>query len=415
MSEVREKGAVLKKAARLTALASTEEKNHALAKIADALEASCEEIIAANALDMENGRKNGISQSIADRLLLTEARIKDIAGAVRDLIDLPDPIGEVMEEWTRPNGMKITKIRVPMGVIGMIYEARPNVTVDAATIALKTGSAIMLRGSSSALNSNKALTAVMQRALADTALPPVAVQLIEDGSHECVKEMQRLNEYLDLLIPRGGAGLIREIVENSSVPVIETGTGNCHIYIDESADVQMAIDIALNAKTQRPSVCNAAETVLINENWAKENLSALVKALEGAGVRFHGCEKMRAIYPEMAAAEEKDWAEEYLDLEIAAKIVSGLEEAVEHIYRYGTKHTETIITENGENAALFQRAVDAAVVNHNVTGRMTDGGMFGFGAEIGISTQKLHARGPMGLREICSYKYLVSGNGQIRR
>lgn len=415
MSEVREKGAILKKAARLTALASSAEKNAALAAIADALEASCDEIIAANAVDMENGRKNGISQSIADRLLLTEGRIKDIAAAVRELIELPDPIGEVLEEWTRPNGMKISKVRVPMGVIGMIYEARPNVTVDAATIALKTGSAIMLRGSSSALNSNKALTAVMQRALADTALPAEAVQLIEDGSRDCVKEMQRLNEYLDLLIPRGGAGLIREVVDNSSVPVIETGTGNCHIYVDESADLEMAINIALNAKTQRPSVCNAAETLLVNENWAKENLAALVSALENAGVRFHGCEKMRAIYPEMAAAGEKDWAEEYLDLEIAAKIVSGLDEAVEHIDRYGTRHTETIITENAENAALFQRAVDAAVVNHNVTGRMTDGGMFGFGAEIGISTQKLHARGPMGLREICSYKYLVSGNGQIRR
>lgn len=415
MSEVREKGAILKKAARLTALASSAEKNAALAAIADALEASCDEIIAANAVDMENGRKNGISQSIADRLLLTESRIKDIAAAVRELIELPDPIGEVLEEWTRTNGMKISKVRVPMGVIGMIYEARPNVTVDAATIALKTGSAIMLRGSSSALNSNKALTAVMQRALADTALPAEAVQLIEDGSRDCVKEMQRLNEYLDLLIPRGGAGLIREVVDNSSVPVIETGTGNCHIYVDESADLEMAINIALNAKTQRPSVCNAAETLLVNENWAKENLAALVSALENAGVRFHGCEKMRAIYPEMAAAGEKDWAEEYLDLEIAAKIVSGLDEAVEHIDRYGTRHTETIITENVENAALFQRAVDAAVVNHNVTGRMTDGGMFGFGAEIGISTQKLHARGPMGLREICSYKYLVSGNGQIRR
>ena len=415
MSEVRTKGAELKKASRLTALATSEEKNTALAAIADALEASCAEIIAANAVDMENGKKNGISQSIADRLLLTEGRIRDIAAAVRELIGLPDPIGEVMEEWTRPNGMRITKVRVPMGVIGMIYEARPNVTVDAATIALKTGSAIMLRGSSSALNSNKALVAVMQKALENTALPPAAIQLIEDKSHNCVKEMQRLNEYLDLLIPRGGAGLIREIVDNSSVPVIETGTGNCHIYVDETANVKMAVDIALNAKTQRPSVCNAAETLLINEAWAKEHLAALVDALKEAGVCLHGCEKMLAIYPDMAAAVEKDWSEEYLDLEIAAKIVSGVSEAVEHIDRYGTKHTETIISESSENAAFFQRAIDAAVVNHNVTSRMTDGGMFGFGAEIGISTQKLHARGPMGLREICSYKYLVSGNGQIRR
>lgn len=415
MSEVREKGAILKKAARLTALASTEEKNDALAKVAEAIMDNEGRIREANAIDMTFGSDNGMSPHIADRLHLTGDRIRGMAEAVRELIDLPDPIGEVMEEWTRPNGMTISKVRVPMGVIGMIYEARPNVTVDAATIALKTGSAIMLRGSYSAIHSNRTLTKIMQEALTASKLPADAVQLIESGGHDCVKEMQRLNEYLDLLIPRGGAGLIREIVENSSVPVIETGTGNCHIYIDESADVQMAIAIALNAKTQRPSVCNAAETVLINENWAKENLAALVTALEGAGVRFHGCEKMRAIYPEMAAAGEKDWAEEYLDLEIAAKIVSGLDEAVEHIDRYGTRHTETIITENAENAALFQRAVDAAVVNHNVTGRMTDGGMFGFGAEIGISTQKLHARGPMGLREICSYKYLVSGNGQIRR
>lgn len=415
MSEVRTKGAELKKAAKLTALATGEEKNAALAAIADALEKSSSEIIAANAADMENGRKNGISPSIADRLLLTEARIKDMASAVRELIELPDPIGEVLDRWTRPNGMEITKLRVPMGVIGMIYEARPNVTVDAATIALKTGSAIMLRGSSSALNSNRALTAVMQRALQGTALPPSAVQLIEDRSHDCVKEMQRLNEYLDLLIPRGGAGLIREIVDNSSVPVIETGTGNCHIYIDESAQLPMAVDIVLNAKTQRPSVCNAAETLLISENWGSANICALADALIAAGVRIHGCEKMRVLYPGLEAAGEKDWAEEYLDLDIAAKIVSGVGEAVEHIDRYGTKHTETIISESAENAALFQRAVDAAVVNHNVTGRMTDGGMFGFGAEIGISTQKLHARGPMGLREICSYKYLVSGNGQIRR
>ncbi|MDD6188615.1 MAG: glutamate-5-semialdehyde dehydrogenase [Clostridiales bacterium] len=415
MSEVREKGAILKKASRVMALAGSEEKNAALAAIADALEADCGEITAANAVDMEIGKKNGMSQSIADRLLLTESRVSDIASAVRELIGLTDPVGEIMEEWTRPNGMTIRKVRVPMGVIGMIYEARPNVTVDAAAIAIKTGSAIMLRGSSSALNSNKALVAVMQKALKNTALPSDTVQLIEDKSHDCVREMQRLNEYLDLLIPRGGAGLIREVVDNSSVPVIETGTGNCHIYIDETADVKMAIDIVLNAKTQRPSVCNAAETLLINENWAKEHLTELVDALKAAGVEIHGCDKMLAVYPNMDAAGERDWSEEYLSLQIAAKIVSGVAEAIDHIDRYGTKHTETIISENPENAALFQRSVDAAVVNHNVTSRMTDGGMFGFGAEIGISTQKLHARGPMGLREICSYKYLVSGNGQIRR
>lgn len=415
MNEVYKKGAVLKAASHLTALTSTEEKNQALAAIATALENNSDSILAANALDMENGRKNGISQSVADRLLLTRQRISDIADSVRELITLPDPIGEVMEEWTRPNGMRIQKIRVPMGVIGMIYEARPNVTVDAATIALKTGSAIMLRGSSSALNSNRSLTEVMQQALTGTAFPTSAIQLIEDKSHDCVKEMLQLNEYIDLLIPRGGTHLIREVVKNSSVPVIETGTGNCHIYIDETADLKMAIEITLNAKTQRPSVCNAAETLLINESWACKYLPELISSLNEAGVKLHGCEKLTALYPGIPKATRKDWSEEYLDLELAVKIVSDVKEAIDHIMRYGTRHTETIITETPANAALFQRTVDAAVVNHNVTSRMTDGGMFGFGAEIGISTQKLHARGPMGLKEICSYKYLVSGNGQIRR
>ena len=414
MNEVEAKGALLKEASRKTALLSAEDKNAALAAIAAALEANAGVIIDANAADMEAGRRNGMPQPMLDRLLLTEKRIGDIAGAVRELITLQDPVGEVMEEWTRPNGMNIKKIRVPMGVIGMIYEARPNVTVDAATIALKTGSAIMLRGSSSAINSNRALAAIMRRALEKTAVPSDAVQLIEDRSHECVRQMQRLNEYLDLLIPRGGQGLIREVVDNSSVPVIETGIGNCHIFIDESADEKMAISIVLNAKTQRPSVCNAAETLLIHETWAEKHLPALVAALKEAGVTLHGCEKMRGLYPDIAQAGEKDWAEEYLDLEVAAKIVSGIDEAMEHIARYGTRHTETIITESAQNAEKFERGVDAAVVNHNVTSRMTDGGMFGFGAEIGISTQKLHARGPMGLREICSYKYIVSGNGQIR-
>ena len=414
MNEVEAKGALLKEASRKTALLSAEDKNAALAAIAAALEANAGVIIDANAADMETGRRNGMPQPMLDRLLLTEKRIGDIAGAVRELITLQDPVGEVMEEWTRPNGMNIKKIRVPMGVIGMIYEARPNVTVDAATIALKTGSAIMLRGSSSAINSNRALAAIMRRALEKTAVPSDAVQLIEDRSHECVRQMQRLNEYLDLLIPRGGQGLIREVVDNSSVPVIETGIGNCHIFIDESADEKMAISIVLNAKTQRPSVCNAAETLLIHETWAEKHLPALVAALKEAGVTLHGCEKMRGLYLDIAQAGEKDWAEEYLDLEVAAKIVSGIDEAMEHIARYGTRHTETIITENAQNAEKFERGVDAAVVNHNVTSRMTDGGMFGFGAEIGISTQKLHARGPMGLREICSYKYIVSGNGQIR-
>ena len=414
MSEVIEKGTILKEASRRLALCSTAEKNEALERIAAALEASCAEVLSANGEDLRRGREAGMSDSLLDRLALSEKRIADMAAAVRELIDLPDPVGQVLEQWTRPNGMTITKVQVPMGVIGMIYEARPNVTVDAATIALKTGSAILLRGSGSALSSNRALVAVMRRALADSALPEEAVQLIEDPSHDTVREMGQALGLIDLLIPRGGAGLIQRVVRESAVPVIETGVGNCHIFVDESARPDMAVAITLNAKTQRPSVCNAAETLLIHEAWPRAYRDRLLNALWDAGVTLHGDEALRQLYPRMLPAEEKDWAEEYLGLEMAVKLVAGVDEAIAHITRYGTRHTETILTENADNAARFQRSVDAAVVNHNVSGRMTDGGMFGFGAEIGISTQKLHARGPMGLREICSYKYLVSGNGQVR-
>ena len=413
-SEVRVKGQILKNTASEIAMLTTKQKNDALIAIADALIEKADDIIKANALDLEEGKKNGISTSLCDRLMLDIKRITDIANAVRELVNLEDPVGEIMEEWERPNGMIIKKVRVPMGVIGMIYEARPNVTVDAATIALKTGNAIMLRGSKSALNSNIKIVEVMHEALSKTDLPKEAIQLITDPSHDSVNEMLRLNGLIDVLIPRGGEKLIKQVVNNASVPVIETGVGNCHLYIDESADVDMVVSIAVNQKTQRPAVCNALETVLINEKWAKENLSTLVDALKEKGVSFSGCPKMRAIYPEMAEANEDDFSKEYLDLKIAAKIVTDINEAVEHIDRYGTKHTETIITENQDNADYFQRRVDAAAVNHNVSGRFTDGGMYGFGAEIGISTQKLHARGPMGLKEITSYKYLVCGNGQIR-
>ena len=413
-SEVMTKGLILKSVAPKMSMLTTEQKNNALISIANALVERTDEIVAANALDLENGKKNGISDSLADRLMLNERRIADIASAVKELVALSDPVGEIIDEWQRPNGMIIKKVRVPMGVIGMIYEARPNVTVDAATIALKTSNAIMLRGSGSALNSNKKIVEVMKSALEATDVPADAIQLIEDPSHDSVNEMLKARGIIDILIPRGGERLIKQVVSNASVPVIETGVGNCHIYIDESADVDMAVNIAINQKTQRPSVCNAAETLLINERWAEKNLKTLVDALKQKGVAFTGCEKMLAIYPDMQKAEEDDWAKEYLDLKIAAKIVKDVDEAIEHIDRYGTKHTETIITENQENADYFQRRVDAAAVNHNVSGRFTDGGMYGFGAEIGISTQKLHARGPMGLKEITSYKYLVCGNGQIR-
>lgn len=413
-SEVITKGLILKEQAPIMSMLSSKQKNDALLSIADALIECSDEIINANSVDLENGKNEGITDSLADRLMLNEKRIKDIANSVRELVNLDDPIGEIIDEWTRPNGMTIKKVRVPMGVIGMIYEARPNVTVDAATIALKTGNAIMLRGSKSALNSNKKIVEVMKNALSKTDVPREAVQLIEDPSHDSVNEMLKANGIIDILIPRGGEKLIKQVVNNASVPVIETGVGNCHIYIDESANIDMAVNIAVNQKTQRPSVCNAAETVLINENWAEKNLKTLVDALKEKGVAFTGCERMLEIYPDMQKAEEDDWAKEYLDLKIAAKIVKDIDEAIAHIDRYGTKHTETIITENKENADYFQRRVDAAAVNHNVSGRFTDGGMYGFGAEIGISTQKLHARGPMGLKEITSYKYLVCGNGQIR-
>ena len=414
MSEVTQKGASLKEASRKIALNTTKEKNEALLEISKALEESTKEIVAANSLDMQEGKKQGISDSLADRLMLDEKRIKGIANAVRQLVDLPDPIGELIESWERPNKMHIEKVRVPMGVIGMIYEARPNVTVDAATIALKTGNAIMLRGSKSALNSNMKIVEVMKNALSKTAVTPDAIALITEPSHDSVNEMLKLNEYLDLIIPRGGESLIKNVVNNATVPVIETGTGNCHIYIDSSADADMAIKIAINQKTQRPGVCNAAETLLIHKDWAKDHLKELVDALREKGVRFAGCEKMLGVYTDMKKADENDWSKEYLDLAIAAKIVDNIDEAIEHINRYGTRHTETIITENEDNAREFQLRVDAAAVNHNVSGRFTDGEMYGFGAEIGISTQKLHARGPMGLKEITSYKYLVSGNGQIR-
>lgn len=413
-SEVITKGLILKSVAADLSMLTTKQKDDALLAIADALIEHSDDIVAANAVDLENGKKNGISDSLADRLMLNDKRIADIANAVKELVALDDPVGEIIDEWQRPNGMIIKKVRVPMGVIGMIYEARPNVTVDAATIALKTGNAIMLRGSGSALNSNKKIVEVMKSALTNTDVPSDAVQLIEDPSHESVNEMLKARGIIDILIPRGGEKLIKQVVNKASVPVIETGVGNCHIYIDETADVDMAVNIAINQKTQRPSVCNAAETLLINEKWAEKNLSALVNALKEKGVAFTGCERMLEIYPDMTKAGEDDWAKEYLDLKIAAKIVKDIDEAIEHIDRYGTKHTETIITENKKNADYFQRRVDAAVVNHNVSGRFTDGGMFGFGAEIGISTQKLHARGPMGLKEITSYKYLVCGNGQIR-
>ncbi len=402
-----------KDAAVKLAVATTEEKNRALHLIADALMERCEEILSANKLDTDAARAKGTGSAMIDRLTLTEARICDIAEGVRQVADLPDPVGEEIESFTRPNGLKIKKVRVPLGVIGMIYEARPNVTVDAAVLALKAGSAVLLRGSGSALNSNLAIVKVMREALKNTNIPEDAIALVGGVSHDVVDEMMSLRGYIDLMIPRGGAGLIRRVVDGCRVPVLETGVGNCHIYVDKYADAKMAERILINAKTQRPAVCNAAETLLVHT--ARRDLAlALCESLKTAGVTVHGCPEICKLFPEAIPAEEVDYTDEYLSLHMAVKIVESEDDAIAHIRRYGTGHTEAIITSCPEAAEKFTREVDASSVNVNASTRFTDGFQFGFGAEIGISTQKMHARGPLGLREITSFKFIVEGNGQVR-
>jgi glutamate-5-semialdehyde dehydrogenase len=412
MNELLIKAEQLQQAAKTLALLSTEEKNEALTRIAEALIKQKEWILQENEKDVALGKEQGLSPALIDRLQLTSERIEQIVDGVRQVADLPDPIGEIVEEWTRPNGLRIQTIRVPLGVIGMVYEARPNVTVDAASLCLKTGNAVLLRGSSSALHSNKALVHVMKEALRDSAIPADAIQLLEDTSREAAQQMFRLNGYLDVLIPRGGAGLIRSVIENATVPVLETGVGNCHIFIDESAQKQMAIDIVLNAKLQRPSVCNAVETVLIHQNWPYVN--DLVETLHARGVELRGDSQLASSYSFIQQAAEADWSTEYLAPILAVKLVQNVKEAVDHINRYGTKHSEAIISEQNDNVRFFFQAIDAAVLYHNASTRFTDGEQFGYGAEIGISTQKLHARGPMGLRAITTTKSLVYGTGQIR-
>ena len=411
--KILEQAKAAKIASRVLACVTTDEKNRALGLIADALEKRCGEILAANALDVEAARAKGTSESMIDRLSLTGPRISAIAEGVRQVADLPDPVGEVVEKTTRPNGLVISKVRVPLGVIGMIYEARPNVTVDAAALTLKAGSAVLLRGSGSAMHSNETLVRVIRDALRGTAIPEEAVDLIDGTSHDSVDEMMCLRGYIDLMIPRGGAGLIRRVVEGSRVPVLETGVGNCHVFVDETADADMAERIVINAKTQRPSVCNAAETLLVHRG-RPDMLKRLCSALAENGVTVHGDEEVCALIEGAVHATEKDFAEEFLSLDMAVKLVGSVDEAIEHITRYGTGHTEAIVTESRENADHFVRSIDAAAVNVNASTRFTDGFEYGFGAEIGISTQKMHARGPLGLREITSYKYIVEGNGQIR-
>ena len=403
-------------AARRLAAATTGDKNNALLAMAAQLQAQTDAILAANARDVARAKENGMSQSMLDRLSLSKDRIDGMADGVRQVAALPDPIGEVMDGFRRPNGLKIEKVRVPLGVIGIIYAARPNVTSDAAALCLKAGNAAILRGGKEAIDSNTAIANALRDGLAAAGLPADAVQLIPDTSRETATRLMRLNEYLDVLIPRGGAGLIRSVVENATVPVLETGTGNCHIYVDASADIDMACAITVNAKASRPSVCNAAETLLVHEAIAEKALPALGKALAKAGVRLHADDRSRALMAGVNAvpATEQDWATEYLDYDMAVKVVPSLEAAIDHITRYSTGHSECIVTDSQSAAQQFVDQVDAAAVYVNASTRFTDGGEFGLGAEIGISTQKLHARGPMGLRELTTCKYIITGNGQIR-
>jgi glutamate-5-semialdehyde dehydrogenase len=403
-----------KKAALQLATASTREKNEALRLIAEGLVEKEKAILEANQIDLEEADRKGISPALRDRLLLTEARIREMAQGLREVIELKDPVGEVVAGWKIPNGLEIKKVRVPLGVVAMIYEARPNVTVDAAGLCLKSGNAVILRGSSVAWNSNLALTSIIREALSQTRLPADSVQYLEDPSHEAAQDLMQLVGYIDVLIPRGGEALIRSTIENAKVPVIETGVGNCHLYIDETADLEMAKKIVINAKCQRPGVCNAAETLLVHASVAEKFLPVIGEALKERGVEMFGCPRTCQLIPYSQPATEEDWKTEYLDLKIAIKVVESIKEAIDHINTYGTRHSEAIITNDYANARRFQAEVDAAAVYVNASTRFTDGGQFGMGAEIGISTQKLHARGPMSLTELTSTKFVIDGSGQIR-
>jgi glutamate-5-semialdehyde dehydrogenase len=403
-----------KVAATILATTPRAAKDAALLAIADALEAHADDVLRANAVDVERGRADGLTEAFLDRLRLDKARLHAIADAVRDAAALPDPVGEVVRGGVLPNGLELRQIRVPLGVVGIIYEGRPNVTVDAAALCLKSGNAALLRGSSSALSSNEALVAVMQKALTGAGLPADAVQLVPGAGHEPAKHLMRARGLVDVLIPRGGAGLIRSVVEESTVPVIETGVGNCHVYVDADADLDMAITVLLNAKTHRPSTCNTAETLLVHADVAAEFLPRVLAALADAGVTVHGDAAVAAVDSAVVPATADDWDLEYLSLDLAAAVVPSLAAAVEHIRAHGTSHSEAIITRSQSAAREFVAQVDAAAVLVNASTRFVDGGEFGFGAEIGISTQKLHARGPMGLPELTSTKYVVIGDGHVR-
>lgn len=414
MSYISALGEKAKKAKSVLASSSGETRNKALYEIAKALRENSEKIIEANRIDVEKGKENGLTPSLIDRLSLDSGRIEGMAKGAEDIAALSDPIGRAVGGTTRPNGLRIEKISVPLGVIGVIYEARPNVTADAAALCIKSGNAVILRGGKEAINSNLAIAGVMREAVKKAGLPEDVICFVEDTSRDSAKELMRLNGYIDVLIPRGGAGLIKSVVENSSVPVIETGAGNCHIYIDETADAQMAADIVFNAKTSRPSVCNACESLVIHSAALERVLPLVCEKLREKNVEIRGDERAAGTVEGIIPATDEDWGKEYLDYIISVKTVDSVEEAIEHINHYSTGHSESIITCDFASAMKFQQQVDSAAVYVNASTRFTDGGEFGFGAEIGISTQKLHARGPLGLSELTSQKYIISGSGQIR-
>ena len=416
MTVLEEMGKRAKEASKLLAI-EKEKKDIALLKIAEELLNEEDSILSANKIDLENAKKNGMSKSMLDRLSLSHERIVGIADGVRQIAGLCDPIGKVLDGNSLKNGLEITKVRVPLGVIGIIYEARPNVTADAAALCLKSGNAVILRGGKEAINSNKAITKIMRSAIESCKLPIDSIALIEDTSRQSSIDLMNLSEYLDVLIPRGGAGLINSVVQNAKVPVIETGVGNCHVYVDESSDFDMAVSIIDNAKTSRPSVCNAIETILIHKGIAKELLPKIQKKLAEKKVQLRCCSEALTILEKselVVAATDEDYKTEFSDYILAVKLVDNLDEAIEHIAKYSTGHSEAIITKDYENARIFTSRVDSAAVYVNASTRFTDGGEFGLGAEIGISTQKLHARGPMGLNELTSMKFIIKGNGQIR-
>lgn len=407
-------GAQAKTASRVLMTAGTSAKNNALLKIADALVQNTDSILSANEKDLAAGRASGMAESLLDRLALSAERIAGMAQGVREVADLPDPIGTVQSEITRPNGLTIQRVSVPLGVIAVIFEARPNVTSDAAALCLKAGSACLLRGGKEAIHSNTAIAEIMRNALRETEFPADCIQLVEDTSRESATALMRLSDYVDVLIPRGSARLIRSVVENATVPVIETGAGNCHVYIDRDANTDMAAEIVYNAKTSRVSVCNSAESLVVHADIAAKALPKIAARLSEKGVLLYGDERAKAILPDISPASEDDWGREYLDYKMSVRVVDSVEKAIDHITRYSTGHSECIVTDNPKTAEKFLNEVDSAAVYHNASTRFTDGGEFGFGAEIGISTQKLHARGPLGLPQLTSVKYKIFGNGQIR-